>query len=439
MNKKIYIKTWGCQMNIYDSSKIINILEKNNYSITKIDLKADILILNTCSIRDKSHEKVFHQLGRWKKIKKKKKNVIICIGGCVASQEGEDIFKRVNYVDIIFGPQNIHDLPYMIDKFLKVKKKIIKINFGKIKKFDYYSKKKNLKTTALISIMEGCNKYCTFCIVPYTRGFEISRPCDDIIREINFFAKNGVKEIILLGQNVNSYNGKKNNGGICNFSSLLYLISKINNIKRIRFLTSHPIEFKDDIIEAYQDIPKLVNFLHLPVQSGSNKILELMQRIYSIEEYKNILKKLISVRPNIQISSDFIVGFPGETENDFEDTMKLIKEVNFDASFSFIYSPRPGTPASEFRDNISFKEKKKRLYRLQKRINKQTIFWSNKMVGSIQKILVEGISKKNFFELSGRTENNRIVNFIGNKDIIGKIIYVKITSINPNSLKGIII
>ncbi|UDG80343.1 tRNA (N6-isopentenyl adenosine(37)-C2)-methylthiotransferase MiaB [Candidatus Annandia pinicola] len=440
MIKKLYIKTWGCQMNVYDSSKIINILNKKKYLITKIDLEADILILNTCSIRDKSQEKVFHQLGRWKKIKKKNPKIIICVGGCVASQEGEEILKRAKYVNIIFGPQNIHDLPNMIDNFLKNNKTVIKINFGKIKKFDYYFNfKKNFKSTALISIMEGCNKYCTFCIVPYTRGFEISRPCDDIIREIVFLSKNGVKEVNLLGQNVNAYKGKKNDGKICNFSSLLHLISNINGIERIRFLTSHPIEFTEDIIEAYEYIPKIVNFLHLPVQSGSNKILELMQRLYTVEEYKNIIKKITSIRPNIQISSDFIIGFPGETKSDFEDTMKLINDINFDASFSFIYSPRPGTPASEFKDNVSLKEKKNRLYILQNRINQQTISWSRRMLGSIQKVLVEGISKKNNLKLSGRTENNRIVNFSGNNKMIGKFIYLKITGIKPHSLRGEII
>lgn len=440
MIKKLYIKTWGCQMNIYDSYKIINILNKKKYFITKIDLEADILILNTCSIRDKSQEKVFHQLGRWKKIKKKNPKIIICVGGCVASQEGKEILKRARYVDIIFGPQNIHDLPDMIDSFIQNKKTVIKISFGKIKKFDYYFNfKNNFKSTALVSIMEGCNKYCTFCIVPYTRGFEISRPSDDIIREIIFLSKNGVKEVNLLGQNVNAYKGKKNNGKICNFSSLLRLISNISGIERIRFLTSHPVEFTEDIIEAYIDIPKIVNFLHLPVQSGSNKILELMDRLYTVEEYKNIINKIKLIRPNIQISSDFIIGFPGETKNDFEDTMKLIGEINFDASFSFIYSSRPGTPASEFKDNVNLKEKKKRLYKLQNKINQQTISWSRRMLGSIQKVLVEGISKKNNLKLSGRTENNRIVNFTGNNKMIGKIIYLKITDIKPHSLRGKVI
>ncbi|AYN24639.1 tRNA (N6-isopentenyl adenosine(37)-C2)-methylthiotransferase MiaB [Buchnera aphidicola] len=436
--KYIYIKTWGCQMNEYDSSMMTTFLEKTKkYLITKEAEKADILILNTCSIREKAQEKVFHQLGRWKKLKNKKPDIIIAVGGCVATQEGKEIFKRANYVDIVFGTQTLHKLPEMIDKVEKKRHFTIDISFPQLEKFNYYSlEPKTTGYTASVSIMEGCNKYCSFCVVPYTRGNEISRPSDDILLEISILAENGIKEINLLGQNVNAYRGRTFNGKICFFSELLRLVSEIDGINRIRFTTSNPLEFTDDIIEVYQDTPKLVSFLHLPVQSGSNRILQLMKRSYTTEEYEKIIEKLILARPNIQISSDFIVGFPTESEEDFQKTIDFIKKINFDMSFSFIYSSRPGTPASEMEDNIDLKEKKKRLHILQNCINKQTMSWSRKMLESTQSVLVEGVSKKNIMELYGRTENNRIVTFRGSHNTIGKFIKIKIKKIHTHSLKG---
>ncbi len=424
-------------MNEYDSSLMASLLQKKNqYLITLNPEQADILILNTCSIREKAQEKVFHQLGRWRKIKNKNSEVIIAVGGCVATQEGEEIYKRANYVDIIFGTQTLHRLPEMISEVEKKRKLSIDISFPKLEKFDHSLEIKKTGYTAAISIMEGCNKYCSFCVVPYTRGNEISRPCDDILFEISVLAEKGVREINLLGQNVNAYQGPTFNGKICFFSELIRLVSEIDGIDRIRFTTSNPLEFTDDIIEVYKDTPKLVSFLHLPVQSGSNRILHLMKRSYTIEDYQSIVEKLIIARPNIQISSDFIVGFPGETETDFQQTMTFIKNINFDMSFSFIYSNRPGTPSSEMEDNLDLKEKKKRLYILQNRINLQTMLWSRKMFQSIQSILVEGVSNKNVMELYGRTENNRIVTFHGSPKIIGQFVDLRIKKVHTHTLKG---
>lgn len=435
--KYVHIKTWGCQMNEYDSSMIATLLqEKNKYLFTESAEKADVLILNTCSIREKAQEKVFHQLGRWKKIKNHNPKVIIAVGGCVATQEGKEIYKRANYVDIIFGTQTLHKLPKMITEVEKNNKLSIDISFPKLEKFKHALEPKKKGYTADISIMEGCNKYCSFCVVPYTRGNEISRPCDDVLFEISILAEQGVREINLLGQNVNAYQGPTFNGKICYFSELIRLVAEIDGIERIRFTTSNPLEFTDDIIEVYQDTPKLVSFLHLPVQSGSNKILNLMKRSYTIEDYESIIKKLIIARPNIQISSDFIVGFPGESEIDFQKTMIFVKNINFDMSFSFIYSNRPGTPASQMKDDIDLQEKKKRLYLLQDRINMQTMLWSRKMFGTIQSILVEGVSDKNIMELYGRTENNRIVTFKGPYKTIGQFVDVKIKKVHTHSLKG---
>lgn len=425
-------------MNEYDSSKISHLLNDTyGYKITNDPKNADILLLNTCSIREKAKEKVFHQLGRWKEFKKNKSDLIIGVGGCVASQEGINIFKRANYVDIIFGPQTLHRLPEMINKFKKNKNKIIDINFTKIEKFNFFPKPKAKGPVALISIMEGCNNFCSFCIVPYTRGREVSRSCDDILYEIFQLSQQGVREINLLGQNVNAYRGMKYNGKICSFSELLKLISLIDGIDRIRYITSNPIEFTDDIILSYKENSKLVNFVHLPIQSGSDKILYMMKRSHTVKDYKKIVYKLRKVRKNIQISSDFIVGFPGETQKDFEDTINLIIDINFDMSFSFVYSPRPRTPASRMKDNISLEEKKKRLYILQNVIIQQALKFSRRMLNTTQCILVEGISNKNNIELYGRTENNRIVNFKGPISLIGKFVYVKIIDIHNNLLKGI--
>jgi len=440
MKKKVYIKTWGCQMNEYDSLMISGILKKEkDYENTDVPEKADILILNTCSIREKAQEKVFHQLGRWKNIKKYKPNLIIAVGGCVATQEGKEIKKRAKHVDVIFGTQTLHRLPKMIDLSYKTKKTIVDITFPEIEKFDSLPEPYAPKISSFVSIMEGCNKYCSFCIVPYTRGKEISRPCDDIIFEISILAEQGVREINLLGQNVNAYKGNTFDGKICKFSELLRLIAEIDGIDRIRFTTSNPIEFTDDIIDVYRDTPKLVSFLHLPVQSGSDKILKLMKRSHTVSEYKEIINKLLDVRPNIQISSDFIIGFPGETEKDFQDTLQLIRDVKFDISYSFLYSPRPGTPASNLEDNVAQDTKKQRLYTLQNLINQQTEYWNKKLLNSTQSVLVEGVSKKNIMKLFGRTETNRIIHFTGSPNMIGKFINLNITDCHKNSLKGYVI
>ncbi|QCI26075.1 tRNA (N6-isopentenyl adenosine(37)-C2)-methylthiotransferase MiaB [Buchnera aphidicola] len=437
-NKKFYIKTWGCQMNEYDSLTISSTIKKHtSYIETKNFIEAEILILNTCSIREKAQEKLFHQLGRWKKLKKKNKNIIIAVGGCVANQEGSKILKRAKFVDIIFGTQTLHRLPEMIVEKIKNKKFIIDISFPKLEKFKKIVPPKFNSYSASISIMEGCNKYCSFCIVPYTRGKEISRPFYDIINNILYLAKHGIKEIQLLGQNVNSYKSTGNNNTKHTFSELLKKISSIPMIERIRFITSNPMDFTDDIIKIYAETPKLVSFLHLPIQSGSNRILKLMKRPYSVEEYKTIINKLKTVRPNIQISSDFIVGFPGETENDFSETMKIISEINFDMSFSFIYSPRPGTPAAKLKDNVNISEKKNRLQTLQKKIKEQISYWNKKIIHSQQKILVEKSLPNTKNQFLGTTENNRKVIFNSQNDVLGKIITVKIIKKKNNFFEGI--
>lgn len=441
MTKKLHIKTWGCQMNEYDSSKIITLLHKTHgCSLTPLAEDADILLLNTCSIREKAQEKVFHQLGRWKVLKTKNPQLIIGVGGCVAAKEGKQILNRASYVDIIFGPQTIHYLPKMINSVINSHNPIVDVTFPD-NKFDYFLSNHIMTTntgpTANISIMEGCNKFCSFCVVPYTRGKEISRSCSDILLEISNLAKQGVREVNLLGQNVNAYCSIWKNKR-CSFSDLLRIVASIDGIDRIRFITSHPRHFTDDIIEAYSYLPKLVSLLHLPVQSGSNRILKLMRRGYTSSQYKKIIHKLRAVRPDITISSDFIVGFPGETPEDFESTMQLIRDIDFDISFSFIYSPRPGTPAATFalNDKTTEKEKKDRLYLLQALLNQQAMSWSRRMLGTVQRILVDGFSQKNILEISGRTENNRVVNFQGSPELIGKFVQVKITEVCPNSLRG---
>ena len=438
MSKKLHIKTWGCQMNEYDSTKMADLLESTHGLIlTENAEEADILLLNTCSIREKAQEKVFHQLGRWKNLKQHNPDIIIGVGGCVASQEGAHIRKRAPFVDIIFGPQTFHRLPDMIEQIRSGNgQHVVDVSFPEIEKFDRLPEPRSEGPTAFVSIMEGCNKYCTYCVVPYTRGEEVSRPCDDVIYEIAQLAEQGVREVNLLGQNVNAYRGPTFDGDICSFAELLRLVAAIDGIDRIRFTTSHPIEFTDDIIDVYRDTPELVNFLHLPVQSGSDRVLNLMKRTHTAIEYKSIIRKLRKVRPDIQISSDFIVGFPGETQEDFEQTMKLIADVNFDLSYSFVYSARPGTPAAEMEDNVSEEEKKQRLYILQERINQQAMQFSRRMLNTVQRILVEGPSKKDLMELTGRTENNRIVNFAGRPDMIGKFVDVEITDVYPNSLRG---
>ncbi len=440
MTKKLHIKTWGCQMNEYDSSKIADLLESTHgYQLTEVAEEADILLLNTCSIREKAQEKVFHQLGRWKTLKDVNPNLIIGVGGCVASQEGEHIRDRAHYVDVIFGPQTLHRLPEMINHVQGTRSPIVDISFPEVEKFDRLPEPRAEGPTAFVSIMEGCNKYCTFCVVPYTRGEEVSRPVDDVLFEIAQLAAQGVREVNLLGQNVNAYRGATHNDDICSFAELLRLVATIDGIDRIRFITSHPIEFTDDIISVYEDTPELVSFLHLPVQSGSDRVLTMMKRRHTALEYKAIIRKLRNARPAIQISSDFIVGFPGETQEDFEQTMKLIADIDFDMSFSFIYSPRPGTPAADMVDDVTEAEKKQRLYILQERINQQAMQYSRRMMGSVQRILVEGTSRKSVMELSGRTENNRVVNFEGTPDMIGKFVDVEIVDVYPNSLRGVVV
>ncbi|MGL4726252.1 MAG: tRNA (N6-isopentenyl adenosine(37)-C2)-methylthiotransferase MiaB [Scandinavium sp.] len=440
MTKKLHIKTWGCQMNEYDSSKMADLLDATHgYQLTDIAEEADVLLLNTCSIREKAQEKVFHQLGRWKLIKAKRPDVIIGIGGCVASQEGKLIRQRAHYVDIIFGPQTLHRLPEMITSIREMRdhrKPIIDVSFPEIEKFDRLPEPKADGPTAFVSIMEGCNKYCTYCVVPYTRGEEVSRPTDDILFEVAQLAAQGVREIHLLGQNVNAWRGANYDGSTGSFSELLRLVAAIDGIDRLRFTTSHPIEFTDDIIDVYRDTPELVSFLHLPVQSGSDRILNLMGRTHTALEYKAIIRKLLVARPNIQISSDFIVGFPGETNEDFEKTMKVISDVNMDTSYSFIFSARPGTPAADMVDDVPDEDKKQRLYILQKRINQQAMAWSRRMIGTTQRILVEGTSRKSIMELTGRTENNRVVNFEGTPDMVGKFVDVEIVDVYTNSLRG---
>lgn len=437
MSKKLHIKTWGCQMNEYDSSKMADLLgEYQGYTLTEEAEEADILLLNTCSIREKAQEKVFHQLGRWKTLKDKNPDLIIGVGGCVASQEGKAIKDRAHCVDIIFGPQTLHRLPEMIEQVRRGDKAVIDVSFPEIEKFDRLPEPRAEGPTAFVSIMEGCSKYCSFCVVPYTRGEEVSRPSDDIILEIAQLAEQGVREVNLLGQNVNAYRGATHDGGICTFAELLRYVAAIDGIDRIRFTTSHPIEFTQDIIDVYEDTPELVSFLHLPVQSGSDRILTAMKRGHMAIEYKSIIRRLRKARPDIQISSDFIIGFPGETKEDFADTMKLIDDVGFDHSFSFIYSARPGTPAADLPDDVDMEEKKQRLAILQDRITQQAMRYSRHMMGTVQRILVEGPSVKNPMELRGRTENNRVVNFEGLPKHIGTFVDVEIVDVYTNSLRG---
>jgi tRNA-2-methylthio-N6-dimethylallyladenosine synthase len=436
-NKKLYIKTQGCQMNVYDSDKMADVLNSTqNLTITTDEADADIILLNTCSIREKAQEKVFSQLGRWRKLKEKKPDMIIGVGGCVASQEGAEIVKRAPYVDLVFGPQTLHRLPEMISELQAHKKPVVDISFPEIEKFDNLPEPKANGPTAFVSIMEGCSKYCSFCVVPYTRGKEISRPFEDVILEAVTLVDKGVREINLLGQNVNAYDGIMGESGEkADLALLISTLAEINNLDRIRYTTSHPVEFSDRLIQIYAEVPKLVDHLHLPVQSGSDRILTLMKRGYTALEYKNKIKKLRAIRPNISISSDFIIGFPGETDHDFNQTMKLIDEINYDHSFSFIYSKRPGTPAASLADDTPMEVKKQRLGILQTRINQSANIISEKMLNTNQIILVEAKAKK-YNELAGRTENNRIVNFVGSDDLIGQFATVKITENWPNCLKG---
>ncbi|WP_199612063.1 tRNA (N6-isopentenyl adenosine(37)-C2)-methylthiotransferase MiaB [Flocculibacter collagenilyticus] len=437
MGKKLHIKTWGCQMNEYDSQKMADLLDATHgYQFTEEAEDADVILLNTCSIREKAQEKVFHQLGRWKTLKDKNPNIVIGVGGCVASQEGKAIRQRAPFVDIVFGPQTLHRLPEMIKDVQSGDKAVVDVSFPEIEKFDRLPEPKAEGPSAFVSIMEGCSKYCTFCVVPYTRGEEVSRPLDDVLFEVAQLADQGVREVNLLGQNVNAYRGETHDGEICYFSDLLRYVAAIDGIDRIRYTTSHPVEFTDDIIDAYADIPELVDHLHLPVQSGADRILNLMKRGHTALEYKSQIRKLRKIRPNISMSSDFIIGFPGETEADFNATMKLINDIKFDHSFSFVYSARPGTPAADLPDDVSEEAKKERLYFLQDTINQQAQIIARQMLSTEQRILVEGPSKKNPMELRGRTENNRVVNFEGPHSVIGQFVDVEITDVFTNSLRG---
>ena len=437
MKGKLFIKTHGCQMNEYDSDKMADVLAvSHGLELTDSESEADVILVNTCSIREKAQEKVFSQLGRWKKLKSGGRKVVIGVGGCVASQEGDAIIKRAPFVDMVFGPQTLHRLPDMIDSVRSTGKPTVDISFPEIEKFDSLPPAGAKGPSAFVSIMEGCSKYCTFCVVPYTRGEEVSRPLDDIVAECAGLAQQDVKEINLLGQNVNSYNGELHEGGRADLALLIHYVAAIDGIERIRFTTSHPVEFSASLIEAFGEVPKLANYVHLPVQSGSDRVLAMMKRGHTVLEYKQKIRRLREQRPDISLSSDFIVGFPGETEADFEATMKLIADMNFDQSFSFIYSARPGTPAASLPDETAMEVKKERLFRLQALINKQALKISKDMVGGVQRILVEGHSKKDQQQMAGRTENNRVVNFDGQPRLIGQFVDVIITEALNNSLRA---
>ena len=442
MAKKLYIKTFGCQMNEYDSDRMVDVLAAEGIEKTDSPEDADVILFNTCSVREKAQEKVFHDLGRVRLLKQAKPGLVIGVGGCVASQEGEAIVRRAPYVDLVFGPQTLHRLPQLIRERRISGRPQVDVSFPEIEKFDALPPARVEGGSAFVSVMEGCSKFCTYCIVPYTRGEEISRPLNGVLAEIAGLAAQGVQEVTLLGQNVNAYRGLMSDGDAADFAFLLECVHDIPGIARIRYTTSHPREMTPRLFDAYARLPKLVSHLHLPVQSGSDRVLAAMKRGYTVLEYKSIVRKLRAARPDISLSTDFIVGFPGETEADFEATMKLIDEVGFDASFSFLYSPRPGTPAAELADDTPQDVKARRLKRLQKRIEEQAQAISAAMVGTVQRILVEGASKKDASELAGRTDNNRIVNFGGPADaarLIGRFVDVAITSALPHSLRGEIV
>ena len=440
MSGKLFIKTHGCQMNEYDSAKMADVLKASHgMELTLDESEADVILINTCSIREKAQEIVFSQLGRWKQHKKDGKPVLIGVGGCVASQEGDAIVKRAPYVDLVFGPQTLHRLPELIEKQRATGRPQVDISFPEIEKFDNLPEPRADGPTAFVSIMEGCSKYCSYCVVPYTRGEEISRPFDDVLVEVAQLAAQGVREVNLLGQNVNAYRGPTHDGSVADLSVLIHAIAQIDGIGRIRFTTSHPLEFSDSLIEAYANVPQLANYLHLPVQAGSDRILSAMKRGYTALEFKQKIRKLRAVRPDICVSSDFIVGFPGETAEDFDKTMKLIDDVGFDQSFSFIFSSRPGTPAANLPDETSAAEKHARLMRLQATLNDNAKKISAAMIGSVQRVLVEKPSTRDPSELTGRTENMRFVNFAGHPRLIGQFVDVLITDAMSNSLRGRIV
>lgn len=437
MHKTLYIKTNGCQMNDYDSTKMADVLQES-HGLTRVlnPEEADVILLNTCSIREKAQEKVFSQLGQWRQIKDEKPHVIIGVGGCVASQEGEAILKRARFVDLVFGPQTIHRLGDMLNQALISKKPSVDISFPEIEKFDHLPKPRAEGPSAFVSIMEGCSKYCSYCVVPYTRGEEISRPFEDVLAECYELSTQGVREINLLGQNVNDYLGAMEDGNKADLALLIHYVAAIEGIDRIRFTTSHPLAFSDNLIDAYGTVKELANHLHLPFQSGSDRVLAMMKRGYTALEYKQRIRKLRQVRPDIKLSTDIIVGFPGETDKDFEDTLNLVKNIGFDVSFSFIFSPRPGTPAANLADTTPMEVKKQRLYELQRVLNEQARAISASLVGSTQRVLITGKAKKSANQIAGRTECNRVVNFDGHPRLIGQFVDVTITEALPNSLRG---
>jgi tRNA-2-methylthio-N6-dimethylallyladenosine synthase len=436
MAKKLFVKTHGCQMNEYDSARMLDVLkDAQGYELAATEEEADVLLLNTCSIREKAQEKVFHQLGRWQKLKQSRPDLVIGVGGCVASQEGEAIMKRAPVVDMVFGPQTIHRLPEMVTTRQQQLLPVVDITFPEVEKFDRLPEPSVDGPAAFVSIMEGCSKYCSFCVVPYTRGEEVSRSVASVMQEVESLASRGVREIHLLGQNVNSYLGEID-GDQADLAELIYYVADVPGVERIRFTTSHPMDFSDNLVQAYADIPALVDHLHLPVQSGSDRILEAMKRGHTANDYRERIKKLRAVRPNISLSSDFIVGFPGETQREFDDTMALIDEIGFDTSFSFIYSARPGTPAAGLVDEVPEATKKAWLQTLQARIREQADAISRSMVGTTQRVLVMSEARKGDGQLAARTENNRVVNFDGPQTLIGDFADVQITEALPNSLRG---
>jgi tRNA-2-methylthio-N6-dimethylallyladenosine synthase len=434
---RVYLKTFGCQMNEYDSARLADVLRaEGGYEPTDDPATADLMLLNTCSVREKAQEKVFSLLGQWRLLKRERPGVIIGVGGCVASQEGEGITRRAPFVDLVFGPQTLHRLPAMIERLRQQGRAVVDVSFPEIEKFDRLPEPRASGATAFVSIMEGCSKYCTFCVVPYTRGEEVSRPVAQVMAEIRRLAAQGVREVTLLGQNVNAFRGELEGGGQADLAALIYFVADVPGIERIRFTTSHPVEFRDSLVEAYRDVRELASCLHLPVQSGSDRILALMKRGHTALEYRQKIRRLREARPGISVSSDFIVGFPGETERDFEATMDLIEDLGFDQSFSFIYSRRPGTPAAALPDDVPHEVKQVRLERLQARIDAQSLAISRAMVGSVQRVLVERPAKKDARQLAGRTGNNRWVNFDGPSALIGRFTEVVVTEALPNSLRG---
>jgi tRNA-2-methylthio-N6-dimethylallyladenosine synthase len=443
MSKTLYIETHGCQMNEYDSARMADVLrESSGLTLVERPEQADVLLLNTCSIREKAQEKVFSQLGRWRPLKQKRPGVVIGVGGCVASQEGEAIRARAPYVDLVFGPQTLHRLPAMLAELDArpdgIRAPQLDVSFPQIEKFDCLPAPRAAGPAAFVSVMEGCSKYCTYCVVPYTRGEEVSRPFDDVIAEVAALAEQGVREITLLGQNVNAYRGAMHDGDTADLAELIRTIAAVDGIERIRFTTSHPVEFSDALIAAFAEVPELVDHVHLPVQSGSDRILAAMKRGHTTLEYKAKIRRLRQVRPGISISSDFIVGFPGESEADFAATLTLVEEIGFDGSFSFIYSRRPGTPAADYADDVPHEVKQQRLARLQARLAEQAQAVARAMVGTVQRVLVSRPSRKDVEVLAGRTENNRVVNFPGAAALIGGFAEVTITEALPNSLRGVL-